>query len=566
MKLRIVFLALLFLVACSSSEDNYSALCPDCNVIMVSIDTLRQDHVGVYGYEKNTTPNIDRIAEEGFVFKNARSESSWTAPAHASLLFSKFPHELNFYKYTQIEDIGKIQDTEVGLAEVFQQNGYVTQAFTGDAYVSRDYNFNQGFDNFHEIVTMGKFDPYLSKVTDWISRNQNKQFFLFLHGYNTHQPYKPKPEYFKLFYPGNEPVNLTDFCSDYTKKDSLLIPDSDLEVHKAKYDGEIREVDDLLQQVWDQVEAVGIDKKTILVILSDHGDEFFEHGSCDHVKTLYDELIKVPLIFKVPGIKGKPIFSSAQLSDVYPTLLDIVGIPLESNVSGRSLVPAMTGSQESRPQLAMTGVFDIKIRSLTFEDWKLIETMPVWKLLPYKKATHDIIEEGSLNFIKLDPNDVRLLIDFDPFRALKDPVLRFSMRVKAETSTILRFGFEGQDLMEVNVSDEWIVVNSSNYVVDDRYRVRLIVELSNEQESVLIDELSLFEANAGSLLRHFNFDGNDRTYELYNLEDDPGEQEKLVELKQLLDENFANAVEGEVEGVELREEVKDMLKSLGYVG
>jgi len=97
--------------------------------------------------------------------------------------------------------------------------------------------------------------------------------------------------------------------------------------------------------------------------------------------------------------------------------------------------------------------------------------------------------------------------------------------------------------------------------------------LSNEQESVLIDELSLFEANAGSLLRHFNFDGNDRTYELYNLEDDPGEQfnlvytekEKLVEMKQLFDEGFANAVEGEVEEVELREEVKDMLKSLGYV-
>ena len=120
----------LLLLGCTTTLPSQSTefACPDCNVILISIDTLRADHVGVYGYDKDTTPNIDRLAEESFVFVNARSESSWTAPAHASLLFSKYPHELNFYRYAWPASPGKISNSEVSLAEELKQHNYLTQA------------------------------------------------------------------------------------------------------------------------------------------------------------------------------------------------------------------------------------------------------------------------------------------------------------------------------------------------------------------------------------------------------------------------------------------------------
>ena len=558
---------LIFLFACAPQEAGQISqpICPDCNVILISIDTLRADHVGVYGYSKDTTPNIDRIAANSYVFTNVRSESSWTAPAHSSLLFSKYPHELNFYSYRRP---GKINDSETSLAEILKENDYITQAFTGDAYVSKEYGFDQGFDEYIDTFKFGRFEKFMDNATSWIAENRDKKYFLFLHGYNPHRPYSPPEKYKKLFAP------------NYTGKDVNVCKrpqGEDLDFAISKYDGEIRYVDELIGSLWEKLVELNQAEKTILIITSDHGEEFYEHGNCDHLKTLYDELLKVPLIIHLPNLKSNIIDSPVQLSDIYPTILELAGVPLKHDVSGTSLVDSLnSSSHKPRPQIGITKFYGVTKKSLTFDGWKIIETSPPWEPIAWRQYPVKPIIDESNGSIELNNKQNKFIVDLADFNQFANKSVFFSAKVRAPDKPVtIQIGFDGTKLWKNStVDDTWMTVNSSIYTINpENTQVKIIIELLHN-ESILLDEFLLLDVNKNQILKRFKFDGTDKAYELYSLEEDPKElvnlaytnEEMLIKLKEELDNKFGNIVEKEGTEVVLREEVEEQLKALGYVG
>lgn len=308
-------------------------------VVLISIDTLRRDHVGFYGYPKPTTPTLDALAGRGIAAEDAVSVSSWTLPSHLSMLTSALP---GVHGGT---DMKKAFNHSVPtLARVLSDRGFATHAVTSHLYVSRTYGLDEGFDsmNFRQ-------DRSASQVVDQaaalLDRFGDRDFFLFLHFYDPHWHYAP-PEsalrHFENGYTGSMGGNLKDFQS--------LRPDQvsakDLAHLLALYDGEIRYTDDEVGRLMGRLKERGLADGTLVLVTSDHGEEFLDHGSWEHQKTLYEEVVRIPLLVAGPGIaprrEGKPV----DLLDVAPTILDFLRLPVPPTMKGRSLLKPLSEVRE----------------------------------------------------------------------------------------------------------------------------------------------------------------------------------------------------------------------------
>ena len=313
------------------------------NVILISIDTLRADHVGCYGYDKPTTPRIDALAAEGIVFRNAYATSPWTLPSHTSMFTGLYAdaHGMNDGKSV----LAKKATT---LASIMKNHGFWTGAIVCAPYLDKHYGLTHGFDVYdNDLVHPKVKNPRAIKVADdvtdkalaYIDRHKRKNIFLFLHYWDPHHPYNPAKEYVDLFDP------------DYTgqikgfnirlRKD--MVPGMnprDLEHIVALYDGEIRYTDDGIGRLLDGLARRGLDKNTMIVITSDHGEEFLEHGGRAHLAMCWEELIRVPMIFYVPWLTphAKAFDELVSLVDLFPTILDFNDIGRSDyRVQGRSL-------------------------------------------------------------------------------------------------------------------------------------------------------------------------------------------------------------------------------------
>jgi arylsulfatase A-like enzyme len=300
-------------------------------VILVSIDTLRRDHVGVHGYAKPTTPRLDALARGGILCDDAVSTSSWTLPAHLSMLTSVDPgahggtdmsHGYNRRAPT--------------LASLMRKAGFATQAVTSHLYVSEVYGLDDGFDNldFHQDRRAAEVADRAIEILD---RLGDRPFFLFLHLYDPHWHYDPPEAQRRLF---EKPYTgaLTGIWQDFSRRDRSNTTAADLEQLLALYDGEIRYADDEIGRVLDHLKARGLDRGTLLVATSDHGEEFLEHGSWEHQKTLYEEVIRVPLVVNGPGVAPRREPAQTSLLDVMPTILAWAGLPASPAQQGRSLL------------------------------------------------------------------------------------------------------------------------------------------------------------------------------------------------------------------------------------
>jgi arylsulfatase A-like enzyme len=300
-------------------------------VVLVSIDTLRRDHVGAYGYTRPTTPTLDALAARGIVADDAVSVSSWTLPAHLSMLTSADPGA-----HGGVDMSHGSNKRFPSLATLFKQAGYATQAITSHLYVSSVYGLDEGFDylDFHQ-------DRRASDVADraigLLDRLGDRPFFLFLHFYDPHWHYAPPPETLGLFessYAGK----VTGLWGDFSKLDRNALRPADLAHILALYDGEIRYTDDHLKRVLTHLAERGLDRGTVVLVTSDHGEEFLEHGSWEHQKTLYEEVIRIPLLVAGPGVTARREPKQASLLDVAPTLLTWAGLPVPGHARGRSLL------------------------------------------------------------------------------------------------------------------------------------------------------------------------------------------------------------------------------------
>lgn len=340
------------------------------NVVVISIDTLRADHLGAWGETRPTSPRLDRVCAEAVVFRQAISQASITAPAHMSLFTSLHPsvHGVrNSYALARnVEDEGErdevlaalaLDDQALTMAQAFRAGGWRTAAFVGGGQLIGSLGFERGFETWSADLDNGMnankgqpFDGSLARA--WIDEHAAEPFFLFLHTYIPHAPYLPPAPWNRDFNPGYEgdiPFDREAFFAQPVKGErdrnrSFWRPvdaddPEDVRQLRALYAGEVRYADDSIGTLLDALEASGVWDRTILVVLSDHGEAFLEHDNFGHAGGLYEELVHVPLIVRVPGSTPRVVEDVVRTVDVMPTLLDLVGLPLPEQLEGTSLRP-----------------------------------------------------------------------------------------------------------------------------------------------------------------------------------------------------------------------------------
>lgn len=362
---------LALVAACSRAPEPPPAACPGCNVVLISMDTLRADHVGAYGYElRDTTPSIDRLAARSVLFENAIAQSSWTRPAHMSIFTGRYPAE---HGYKALKDRARLSESVPTLAGTLRDNDYMTVAFTGGVNVAAAFGFDSGFDTYR---TNGKyFRDNLEDTKYWFEQEMKEPFFLFWHGYDAHTPYLTDPiDRAALDLPDNPPKRgLRSIC----RSDD---GDSRIRRYKAEYDGAVHRGDRYVGKLLAYLEERGLLDRTLIVFLSDHGEEFLEHGRCFHLSTLYREVLHVPLLFAGPGIQPRRIADTIPGSvTIAPTIMDLVGIR-EHALPGPSLAHFIAGGTApvglvvSETERSMErGEGDGHVRSLTTAKGKFIE-------------------------------------------------------------------------------------------------------------------------------------------------------------------------------------------------
>lgn len=398
------------------------------NVVLVCFDALQASHTSALGYFRKTTPTIDEFAASGFLFKQAISQASWTVPSMMSMLTSMYPSEhrvINKYSIYNdngkvFSDLKKLSPSAETLAEALKDNGYVTGGFTGDAGVSARFGFGKGFDIYLDDQKFGGFDHSVPPAISWLRQNKNRKFFMFLHGYDSHGQYDPAGGFTRRFvdfdYKGHlkggkeEQARLRE---EGLEKGSLQLTDADARFWKALYDEKINDADRRFALFVDEMKRLGLLDKTIVVIVSDHGTEFYEHKRFDHGFTLYDELIHVPLVIYLPGLKGNKVIEEQVRSiDIMPTVLDLLRIKvnagLKNQMRGRSLVPILQGEKDKRVAFSETDyrLYTHKRSLRTPDGWKFIYTLE-----NNKKGLYNLNNDPAeqVNLVDREPKKAYLL-------------------------------------------------------------------------------------------------------------------------------------------------------------
>jgi arylsulfatase A-like enzyme len=351
-------------------------------IVLISIDTLRADHLGCYGYSRETSPFLDQLAARGARFEQAISPSSWTLPSHASMLTGLYPSS-----HRAVDATSSIAPSAVTVAELLQGEGFATGAVVTSWFVSANYGFHRGFDWFQDLdqTPHEKADEtvdarqVIDLAAEWLEARADQRFFLFLHLYDTHYAYNPPHPYRDLFatdYKG--PRRKYRRYKHYKRKPPTA---ERLAFEMSMYDGEIRYVDDQLARLYGILDGLGLQENTVIMVTSDHGEEFGERGSWGHGHTLFEEQVHVPLLVTGPGIEGQQtIAAQVGLVDLPPTLLELVGLPSPEGMHGRSLAPLLRGqvaesrsaAANSRPALLETSRFDTNLIGLRRRGWKLL--------------------------------------------------------------------------------------------------------------------------------------------------------------------------------------------------
>lgn len=309
---------------------------PRLNVVIVSFDTLRSRSVSGYGYSRETSPFFDSLAARGALFEEAITSSVTTGPSHMSLFTGLYPP--NHGLATGLEHKAESVDT---LAQTLRDAGYQTAAFTENGYLVRDRGFGQGFSEYTEnraslLRGAGEVRRTFGQARRWLSvpARAREPFHLFIHTYQVHAPFRPPERYADLF-----------------RNDGLPGPeDATLRRERDNYDREIRFVDDKLRELVNTLDERGVLARTLLVVTADHGEEFQEHGRYQHGAAVYEESLRVPLLFLGPGIPAGRHEGVVSLIDVMPTVLDYLGIPPPDDFDGTSLLPTLRGEAPVAPR------------------------------------------------------------------------------------------------------------------------------------------------------------------------------------------------------------------------
>ncbi|MBA7465098.1 2,3-bisphosphoglycerate-independent phosphoglycerate mutase [subsurface metagenome] len=386
------------------------------NIILISIDALRADHLSCYGYHRNTSPNIDRLASQGILFKNGFSQATWTLASHTSIFLSQYVwrHNVNSSHTKK-----RLPDPCTTLAEILKNENYATAAFTGGGIMSSKYGFNQGFEIYDDGPPGRRrhyeISSHIDKLLSWLESVRNRKFFLFIHTYDVHSPYNPPSPYFDLYtngYSKGKALKTSEGIIATFETDASKFTPEEIDYITAVYDGGINYVDDQLGKIFEKLDQLGIDDNTIIIVTADHGEAFKEHGKLAHCHKPYIEEIHVPLIMRGPGIPKNRIYENfVQHIDIVPTILEILNIPQRKEMQGKSLLPLMNnceiekdfktysfGQDRNKPQQS----FSMSIRT---KEWTYIMNQngpdELYDRINDPKEQNNIIEKRPLIAQKL---------------------------------------------------------------------------------------------------------------------------------------------------------------------
>jgi arylsulfatase A-like enzyme len=355
-------LAVAVALACADAgEGERGDAPPRRSLILVSIDTLRADRLGAYGYGRETSPTLDALARRGVRFETVIAESAWTLPSHMTL-FTGLPPTL----HGVVSHEWRLAAAVPTLAELLQAHGYRTFAFTGGLNVAPNFGFGRGFEVYASAMQnreSGEMEPIpFRSALALASRRIGKlapdaPFFAFVHTYDVHCPYDPPAEYAERFdsRPPEDRIETRDRCGTPDFNAMALTP-GQAAFLSDRYDASIRYADDLLGDFLEALRGQGVLDRSFVVVLSDHGEEFLEHGRIGH-QTLYIECLRVPWIIAGPGLEPRVVRDPVGLADVMPTLLALLEVPAPPT-DGLSRLAAMRGpsaAAATRPRFSELG-------------------------------------------------------------------------------------------------------------------------------------------------------------------------------------------------------------------
>lgn len=393
------------------------------NLIIIAFEPLGANHVGAYGYKKNTTPNLDSFAKESFFFEKAVSPSSWTLPAFMSWFTSLYPerHQVT-NKYSRFNGKDGVLATlpeqapgVVTLTQVLRGQGFRTGAFTGGASLARDFGFGLGFEEYQDEPRFAGFDRTMPAALEWLAKHRQERLFLFVQGYDVHGQFPLKRENLGRFLKPPYQGKLQGSEAEYwalrdrnLEEGGVTIAPEDLRFWKAIYDTKIYDADQRFGAFVDKLRELGLLDNSIVIVTSGSGNEYLEHGRIDHGFSLYGELTRVPLLIRVPGTKGR-VAGLARTLDLMPTALDLLGVTPETGVKkqmqGVSLAPLLAGKN-----LGLDGISETDYLLRSFK--RALETDDGWKFLVSLDT-----EERELYNLKSDPGEQRNLARENPRKA-----------------------------------------------------------------------------------------------------------------------------------------------------
>ena len=432
------------------ASDRAASLQPLQGVILILADTLRHDHLDAYGYQRATAPVLTQLASDGALFRDCIAQAPWTKVSVPSILTSLYPSSHGIVRITD-----RLPSSAVTLAEVYREAGYATLSLLSNSMTGHLSNLHQGFEELHEHSSLGTnrerpsktARAYMDRLLPWLEAHRDVPFFVFLHVLDPHMPYWPYPPYDTLWADAarseenrRQWERVHEFIEDPFMKYRWM--PNQAELHNAGidpqefvadlidwYDGSIRGMDAEIGRLLERLRELGLEDRILLALISDHGEEFLEHGKLGHGRTVYGEMTNIPMILWGPGRvpAGAVITETVQSIDLMPTLLELSGLPLPKRMQGQSLVPLLApeargsaitlraGQQgeassygwRSRPAICEratppTGphIYSVDIDSIAViaDDWKLIHNPrrppghPQYELYDHRNDPLDLID------------------------------------------------------------------------------------------------------------------------------------------------------------------------------
>jgi arylsulfatase A-like enzyme len=521
------------------------------NVIVYLVDCLRADHVGAYGYELGTTPEMDRLAADSVVFEDVSACASWTKPSTACLFTSSLP---TFHQARTVDDA--LPRSSTTLAEVLRDEGYVTAAWVANPVIDpRVFFFNQGFDRWVDVrsfeerarrVHLNDMDPDAADITEsllpWLEAHRRERFFLYVHSLDLHYPYVARPP----------------FDARFVSAGSQGL-DRDRELYDAELAWNDREIGKLIERL----KALDLYEDTAILVTADHGEEFGEHGASRHGKTLYQQALHIPAILKLPRSRfaRRRVEALASNIDSAPTLLEIAGIELPEEFQGRSLLEAIEEQAAGTGRRAVAELVapNVVAYSMRDERFKRIEVLvPEHAEMLFDLAS-DSAEEKNL--VSTAPAEAAsLATDLERFIQLGQHGAHLSVRgekpgaemeVRIETgasiASAFRFAISTGDVLDLAGDRKKLLLK---FTADGKAR-HLVVQTAPPGAA-----LSVLVTSGGATVERSSFEMTEITVPA-------GEAERLLHDEETPLRIWYLPPGGQQ--VELDEETRSVLRALGYI-